>query len=160
MSSDSGRDFGDYVTDNSSEEEGTLFVPVPEGHRDPWMRLCAGILTGLAGAVLVPVSPWVGGALISIGYGLAAFNLKGSPNSCARALCFGFTVTALLGVALVAGEATAPVTVQHLVLVAGKHHAIFASFALMPWALAVLKFLQSLVARSKRGTCFQQTSRA
>ena len=101
MSSNSERDVGDYVTDNSREEEGTLFVPVPEGHRDPWMRLCAGILTGLAGAAIVTVSPWVAGALISIGYGLAALNLKGSANCCARALCFGFIVTALLGAALI-----------------------------------------------------------
>jgi hypothetical protein len=160
MSSNSERDIGDYLTDNSPNEEGTLFLPSPEGHRDPWTLFCAGILAGLAGSVIVTISPWVAGGLISIGYGLAAFSMRGSANSCGRAVCFGFAITALLGAALVAGEAAAPIAVQKLILAAGKHHAIFGSFALMPWALAALKLVRVLVARPRRRTSVQAPSRA
>ena len=160
MSSNSERDIGDYLTGNSPNEEGTLFLPSSEGHRDPWTLFCAGILAGLAGGVIVTISPWVAGGLISIGYGLAAFSIRGSANCCARAVCFGFTITALLGAALVACEAAAPVTVQQLILAAAKRHLIFGSFALMPWALAMVKLVRVLVARQKRRTCLPAASRA
>ena len=107
--------------------------------------LFAGILAGLAGGVLVAISPRFGAALASIGYGLAAFILKGSTYRLGKALCFGLAITALLSAALIAYEVKAPLAVQHLVLWAGKRHLIFASFAVVPWALAALKLVLGLV---------------
>ena len=49
MSSNSGRDIGDYITGNSTDEDGSLFLPSPEGHTDPWALFFSGILIGLAG---------------------------------------------------------------------------------------------------------------
>jgi hypothetical protein len=152
MSSDPERDIGDYVTDNSQHEEGSLFLPAPEGNSDPWALFFAGILMGLAGGVLVPVSAWVAGALIVIGYGLTALSLKGSARRFARALCFGFAITAVLGAALFAGEIAAPAAFRRLISVPANLHLIFAVFALMPWALGLLKFVHALIWRPRRRT--------
>jgi hypothetical protein len=145
MSSGSEPEFTDFITDESQQEEGSMFLPAPEPNSDPWMRLVLGIMAGLGGAALVTLSPWLSAALIAIGYGVAALNLRGSANRFGRALSLGFAVTALLGVLLAAGEATVPLAVQHVILEAGKHQLIFPSFALLPWVLAVLRYVYAAV---------------
>ena len=44
MSSNSERDIGDYLTGNSPNEEGTLFLPSSEGQQVPADVFCALIL--------------------------------------------------------------------------------------------------------------------
>jgi hypothetical protein len=150
MSSDSGRDIGDYITGNSNDEDGSLFIPSPEGHTDPWALFFSGILIGLAGGGLVTLAPWLAGALIMSGYFLTALSLKGSSNRLANGLCFGFTISAILGAALIAGEIGAPKTTWRLIVEAGNRHLAFPSVALIPWALGILKFVHILIWRPKR----------
>lgn len=142
-------DFPEYVIDDSHHEEGTLFLPTPDNHRDPWLPFYAGILTGLAGSALVAVS-WLGGALIAIGYGLSALKLRGRANRFAKALGFGFGVTAILGAALTAGEMAGLAAVRHFIVMAGDRHLVFPVFALMPWVLGVLKYLYAVIWRRTR----------
>jgi hypothetical protein len=150
MSSDSGRDFGDYLTGNSTDEDGMLFLPSPEGHTDPWALFFSGILIGLAGGALATVAPWLAGGLIMTGYFLTALSLKGSSNRLANGLCFGFTISAILGAALIAFEIGAPKATWHFVVVAGNRHLVFPSVALIPWALGILKYVHILISRPKR----------
>ena len=150
MSSDSGRDIGDFITGNSTDEDGTLFFPSPEGHTDPWALFFSGILIGLAGGALVTVAPWLAGALIMTGYFLTALSLKGSSNRLANGLCFGFTISAILGAALIVGEIGAPKTTWRFIVAAGNRHLAFPSVALIPWALGILKYVHILIWRPKR----------
>ncbi len=159
MSSDPGRDFPEYVSDESNQnpdhEEGTLFLPTPEDHRDPWMPFYGGILTGLAGSALVVISPWLGGALIAIGYGVTAFALRGCANRFAKALRLGFALVALLGAALIAADMAVSSALWHFVAMAGDRHLIFPGFALMPWVLGVLRYLYAVIWPPKRRTTVQ-----
>ncbi len=159
MSSDPRGDFPEYVTGESDQnpdhEEGTLFLPTPEGHRDPWAPFYAGILTGLAGSALVVVSPWLGGALIAIGYGLTALALRGSANRFAKALRLGFALVALLGAALIAADMALSPALRHFIDMAGNRHLVFPGFALMPWVLGVLRYLYAVIWPPKRRTTVQ-----
>jgi hypothetical protein len=155
MSSTPEHDLVDYVTDDSLSEDGSLFLPTPAGpaggDAEAWIVPFLGFLGGLAGGALVPIAPWLGGALVVIGYGLAAFSMRGSTSCAGRAVRFGFVVTAILGVTLLAGMATKPLAILHLLSEAGERRLTFTSFALMPWAFAVLKLCYLLVARLFRG---------
>jgi hypothetical protein len=155
MSSNSDGDLPDYITDNSLNEDATLFLPATDGNRDPWTLFFWGILIALAGSVLVPVAPWLAGALIAIGYTLTACTLAGSKRRFARSLALGFTLAAVLGAGLVAVYIYAPKATWHFILVAGNRHLIFPSFALMPWVLGVLKYIHALIARSRRRTAIR-----
>lgn len=145
MSSDSEREITDYVSDNSPNEEGTLFLPAPDSRVDSWTLYFMGILAGMFGAALVPISLWLAGTLIFIGYGLTAVSLRRAGNACGRALRFGFTITAVLGAAVVLGDALTPKTAWHVISVAGERHLIFPGFALMPWILGILRYIFALV---------------
>ncbi len=144
MSSGSEPEFTDYITDEAQTEEGSLFLPAPEPSSDPWMRLILGIMAGLGGAALVSISPKLATVLISIGYSVAAFGLRGRGSDFGSALCLGFTITALLGAALLVVELAAPLAAQHLIQEVGKRHLILPGFALLPWALAVLKYVYAV----------------
>ncbi len=141
MSSDSdGEIFG---------QEDPLFLPVPENAPDSWSVFYSGILIGFAGGALPAAVPWLAGVLIAVGYGLTALTLKGRSNRFTGALRFGFVLSALLGVALVAGEAFAPKVTQVIVDAIGKHHLIFATVAATPWVLGVLRYVYALLVPRK-----------
>jgi hypothetical protein len=150
MSSDSERDIGDFVTGNSTDEDGTLFLPSPEGNTDPWTLFFSGILIGLAGGALVTVGPWLAGALIMTGYFLTALSLKGSSNRLANGLCFGFIISAILGAALIACEIGAPKGTSRFIVAAGNRHLVFPTVALIPWALGFLRYVHILIWRPNK----------
>lgn len=152
MSSDPRVDFPEYVTGESHREEETLFFPTPENHGDMWMPFCAGILADFAGGALIAISPWLGGALTTIGYSVSALKLRGRRSRFAKALRFSSGITALLGAALATGAISAPVAVQHFVEMTVNRHLIFPFFALMPWVLGVLKYLYAVLWPPKRRT--------
>ncbi len=139
MSSDSEGDITDYVTDNSHREEGTLFLPSPDGRPDRWTFFFSGILLGMFGGAIVPLSLWLAGVLIFIGYGLTAFSLR-SAGKFGRALRFGFLIAAALGAAILLGDAIAPKSAWRVVSAAAERHLIFPSFVLMPWILGILRY--------------------
>jgi hypothetical protein len=145
MSSESDGDVVDYVTDQSAHEEGTLFLPCPEAGPDRWSMFFVGILLGIAGGALVPVSLWLSGAIICVGYGVAAFTLRNSCSKLGRAIRFGLVIPAILGAALLFGEMLAPESVRRALSLAGNRPLIFPSFALMPWILGMLRYAYALV---------------
>ncbi len=139
MSSDSEGDITDYVTDNSHREEGTLFLPSPDGRPDRWTLFFCGILLGMFGGALVAISLWLAGALIFIGYGLTAFSLR-SAQGFGRALRFGFLIAAVLGAAVLLGDAVAPKSAWRVVSALAERHLVFPSFLFMPWILGTLRY--------------------
>lgn len=141
MSSDSERDIGDYITDNSVTEEGTLFLPAPNGRPDSWSFFFGGILIGMAGGGLVTLAPWLGGSLILVGYGTTAFTLVGSRRRFGRALRFGFVIAALFGAVLLAGDIVATGPTWHVISAIGERHLFFPSFVLMPWVIGPFRYL-------------------
>ncbi len=145
MSSDSEGDIGDYVGDNSHQEEGTLFLPSPDGRPDRWSFFFIGILSGMLGGALVVISPWLAGALIFIGYGLTAVSLRSVRHGFGRALRFGFAITAVLGVAVLLGDALAPKAAWRVISAIGERHLVFPGFVFMPWILGILRYFYSLV---------------
>jgi len=145
MSSDREGDVIDYVSDNSEHEDGSLFLPAPDGGPDHWTIFFSGILLGIAGGALAPVSPWLAGALILVGYGLAAYTLKDTSSAFGRALRFGFVIPAVLGGALLLGEILTPDAAWRAVSALGERHLIFPGFALMPWLLGILRYAYALV---------------
>lgn len=147
MSSETDGDVVDYVTDQSGQEGGTLFLPCPDGKPDRWSIFFIGILSGIAGAALVPLSLWLSGTIICVGYGLAAFTLRDSCSRLGRAIRFGLLIPAILGAALVLGETLAPETVRRAMSLTGDRPLIFPSFVLMPWILGVLRYAYTLIAR-------------
>ena len=145
MSSETDGDVVDYVTDQSAHEEGTLFLPCPDGKPDRWSIFFIGILCGIAGGALVPLSAWLSGAIICVGYGLAAFTLRNSCNRLGRSIRFGLVIAAILGAALFVGESLAPETVRRTMALAGNRPLIFPGFALMPWVLGIVRYAYALV---------------
>ncbi len=144
MSSDQEGDVVDYVSDNAQHEDGSLFLPAPDGRPDHLTFLFSGILLGMAGGALVPVSPWLAGVLILIGYGLTAYTLK-NKGALVRALRFGFAISAVLGAALLLGEILAPDAAWRAVSMAGERHLLFPGFVLMPWLLGILRYAYAIV---------------
>ena len=145
MSSDRESDAVDYVSDNAERDEETMFLPAPDARPDHGTFLFAGILAGLGGGALVPVSPWLAGGLIFIGYGLAALTFRGARGGIGSALRFGFGITAILGAALLLGEIAAPHAIWRLVSSPGDRPIIFPGFAVMPWFLAFLHYVYRLI---------------
>jgi hypothetical protein len=151
MSSGSDQDeFIDYLEDKSKHEDETLFLPVPDSRPNDWTAFYTGILTGIFGGGLVPLSPWLGGLLIFGGYSITVLTLKGRGNRFSRALRFGFAFSALLGAVLLAGRAFYPDWTWRFIAAVSEHHAIFASAALMPWAIGILRYAYALVLSPKR----------
>lgn len=145
MSSESNGDVVDYVADQSAHEDGTLFLPCPETGPDRWSMFFIGILSGVAGGGLAPLSAWLAGALIGVGYGLAAFTLRNSCGRFGRAIRLGFLVPAILGAALLVGGLAAPHATGYAMSLTGHRPILFPSFALMPWILGLLRYAYTLV---------------
>lgn len=141
MSSRSRRDFIDYIDDKSLHEDETPFIPVrPDGPPDSWSAFFGGAIIGISGGALFPLAPWLAGAFLAVGYGMAAFTLSGYRNRFVRALHLGFAIPAVIGVAAVVGEAFFPNTTWAVIVFLGERHVIFIGLALMPWAITLLRY--------------------
>ncbi len=153
MSSNWDGGWPDDVNGDSRNGEPAIYFP-PDRDRFyptdedsfPWTTFFWGIIIGLAGSVLVPVSAWVSGVLIIIGYGLTVFALADSKRAFARSLTVGFTLAAVSGAGLIATYIYAPEATWHFIEKAGSRHLLFPTFALMPWALGVLAYILALIA--------------
>jgi hypothetical protein len=152
MSSRQDRDEVDFFEDTTHREDETLFVPVPESAPDSWTTFYSGILIGLAGGALASLAPWLSGMLILAGYALTAFTLKSTGNRFIRALRFGFGITACLGAVMLAGEILFPKAAWHCIEKAGERSLIFASVALTPWILGLVRYVFALARGGKRAT--------
>jgi hypothetical protein len=150
MSSRQDRDEIDYFEDTSDHEDETPFIPVPENAPDSWTAFYSGILIGLAGGAVAPLAPWLSGVLILGGYGLTALTLKRNGSRFIRALRFGFAIAALSGAVMLAGEIFYPKAVWHCIEMAGRRSLIFASVALTPWLLALIRYAYALARGEKR----------
>jgi hypothetical protein len=150
MSSRRDRDDTDYFVDTVEHEDETLFLPVSESAPDSWTAFYCGILIGLAGGALASLAPWLSGVLILAGYALTAFTLKSTGNRFIRALRFGFGATALLGAVMLAGEILYPQAAWHCIQMAGERSLIFASVALTPWLLGLVRYAFALARGEKR----------
>jgi hypothetical protein len=133
------RDVIDVFDDNSPQEDGTYFIPVPDGRPDKWTRFFCGLFMGIAGGALIPLGPWLGGALVLVGYGLVAHTIRGSSGRLGRGLCFGFAVSALVGALILAGSIFLPAMTSALIEFLGRHHAIFLGIIFMPWVAGAAK---------------------
>jgi hypothetical protein len=102
------------------------------------------------GGALAPLAPWLSGLLILAGYALTAFTLKSTGNRFIRALRFGFGVTALLGAVMLACEILFPKAAWHFIEMAGQRSLIFASVALTPWLLGLIRYVFALARGEKR----------
>jgi hypothetical protein len=151
MSSGSDHDdFIDYLYDKSHREDETLFMPVPDGRPDHWTAFYTGILIGIVGGGILPLAPWLGGSLIFSGYGVTFLTLKRPRSRFARALRFGFAISALLGGLLLAVEVLFPKASWRLIEMASEQHVIFLSVAFVPWAAAIARYFHALFAPAKR----------
>jgi hypothetical protein len=142
MSSRSANDL-DLINDLTGPGQDDL-SDRPNSYPTAWSGFWGGILIGIAGGALVPLAPWLGGALIFAGYGMTAFALAKSPNRFARALRFGFGTSAIVGGATLAGAALFPETTGSLIATLGERHLIFRGVVTMPWALTLIKFTYGL----------------
>ncbi len=143
MSARSEPDLIDYIDDNTQREDESAFIPMrPDSFPDMWSAFYGGMLIGIAGGALATIAPWLAGALISTGYGMAAYALGGRANRVARALRFGFGIIALIGAAVFLGSIFFPHLTWSSIAYAARHHAIFLSVALLPWAIAVVKYIR------------------
>jgi hypothetical protein len=143
MSSGSNRNFIDYLDDTSQNEDETIFFPVPpSGYPDNWSVFYLGILTGIAGAALVPLSLWLSGSLIFAGYGMTALTLSGKSNRFTRSLCFGFGVSSIVGAAVLVGSIVFPKSTWSITMAVGEKNLIFLSVLTMPWFLMFARYMQ------------------
>jgi hypothetical protein len=150
MSSRQDHDEIDYFEDTAQHEDETLFIPVPESTPDSWTAFYSGILIGLAGGGLMTLAPWLSGLLILAGYGLTALTLKSTGNRFIRALRFGFGLAALAGGVMLAGEILFPKVAWHYIAKAGERNLIFASVAVTPWILGLIRYIYALARGEKR----------
>jgi hypothetical protein len=150
MSSRQDRDEIDLFEDTAKHEDETVFIPAGGSGPDSWTAFYSGILIGLAGGALASLAPWLSGLLIVSGYGLTAFTLRSAGSRFIRALRFGFGVAALAGAVMLAGELLFPKAVWHCVEMAGRRSLIFASIALAPWLLGLMRYIYALTRREKR----------
>ncbi len=151
MAVESPRDLIDYIDDTSQHEDETAFIPVrPDGGSpDAWSGFWGGMLIGIAGGALVPLAPWLGGSLIFAGYGMTALTLRGSRNSFARALGFGFALLSGVGAAMVVGQIFLPYTTASLIAAAAARHILFISIATLAWPIALLRYLSGFLLRKR-----------
>jgi hypothetical protein len=141
MSSRSRRELFDLDLINDLSEPRRDELPAGPESYPIWSRFWGGILTGIAGGALVPLGPWLGGALILAGYGMTEIALGKSPNRFVRALRFGFGVSAIIGAATFAGAVLLPEWTSSLIAILGKRRLIFCGVMAMPWAFAVAKYV-------------------
>jgi hypothetical protein len=147
MSSNSDGNWPDYVNGNSFNDDPVPYVPGMDESRFYWTPLFWGIVTGLAGSALVPLSALLSGALIVAGYGLTTFALAGSERRFVRSLAIGFALAAFSGAGLFAAYIYAPEATWNFIVKAGNRHLLFPSFTLMPWVLGVFTYILALIAR-------------
>ena len=141
MSSGPDRDeFLDYVEDRSSNEDETLFLPAHDGRPDGWTVFYVGILTGLAGGSLFPISLWLGAALIFLGYGATVLSYGRPRSKIARAMRFGFGFASSLGGFLLVAAALFPDTLWRVIEIAARHHLVFLIASILPWAATFLRY--------------------
>ncbi len=151
MAARSPRDLIDYVYEDSENEDGSLFLPVPsDSGPDTWSAFWSGLLIGLAGAGLVTLAPWLGGLLVFVGYGMTALSLRGSRNGFGRALRFGYGLLALVGAAMLLGVIFFPNVTASVIGAAAERHLIFVSLATLAWPIALLRFVLGRVLRRDR----------
>lgn len=144
-------DIIDYFDDNSPHEDGTPFIPVrPGGGSDSWTRFFCGLLAGVTGGALTQLAPWLGGLLILIGYGVTAHTLAGSSRRSVKSLCFGFTVAAFTGGAVLIADCFWTESLDSLLDGLGRYHAIFLGAIFMPWTLAVIRYVYAVFISSER----------
>jgi hypothetical protein len=129
----------DLVNDLSGPHRDEL--PASPQDNPIWSRFWGGILIGIAGGALLPLGPWLGGALILAGYGMTAFALGKSSSRFVRALRFGFGVSAVVGAATLAGAVLSPVSTSSLVTALSERHLVFLGVTAMPWVLAPIKYV-------------------
>ena len=134
-----------------------LFDDSPEisGGSDSWNTFYLGILIGIGGGAVTCLSPWLGGALFAVGYGMTACSLRGYASFDSRlrgygvslrgygvsnALLFGFKWAAIAGALLFAGVFLFPESTGAFVEGVGRRHAIFLGVATLPWFLAIANY--------------------
>ncbi len=149
MSSGPERDMIDYIEPDPQHEDNTLFLPLPSSKPDSWTVFNIGILTGIAGGVLLAVVPWLAGSLIFSGYGLAALTLKARYNRLVRALRLGFGLSSLYGAAILGGAIYFPDAIWRLIVIAGERHLLFPVTASLPWAIGISRYVYALLRREK-----------
>ena len=151
MAARSPRDLIDYVYEDSENEDGSLFLPVPsDSGTDEWSAFWGGLLIGLAGAGLVTLAPWLGGLLVFVGYGMTALSLRGSRSGFGQALRFGYGLLAFVGAAMLLGVIVFPNATASLIAAAAERHLIFISLATLAWPVALLKLVLGRVLRRDR----------
>jgi len=119
-----------------------LFDDSPEisGGSDSWNTFYLGILIGIGGGAVTCLSPWLGGALFAVGYGMTACSLRDSASRVSNALLFGFKWAAIAGALLFAGVFLFPESTGAFVEGVGRRHAIFLGVATLPWFLAIANY--------------------
>jgi len=145
MSSGPDRDeFIDYLEDKSQNEDETLFIPAQEGRPDSWTVFYVGILTGVAGGGLFPLSLWLGASLIFFGYGMTVLSFGKPRSKFARAMRYGFAFASLLGGLLLAIAAFFPESSWRFMEMAMKHQLVFFSVSILPWAATLFRYCYTL----------------
>jgi hypothetical protein len=140
----------DYIDDDTQNEDQTDFIPVrPDTGPDSWSTFFGGLLAAISGGALLAEAPWLGGAMVGVGYAFAAYSLRGLSRPFPASLRFSFLIFATLGVLVLAADCVAPKTVWPVVASIGKKGRIFVSVALLPWVIAFVKYVFLLV-RSPR----------
>ena len=147
MTARSPRDLIDYIDDDTQDEDETLFFPTPSDASGSWSAFYGGILIGVAGGALIPLAPWLGGAMVFAGYGMTALSFLGSRSRLGRALRFGFAIVALTGAALLLGAIFVPDVAWSAVTAAAQRHLIFLTTAFSAWAIALVKYVIAILAR-------------
>jgi len=141
-------DLIDYMYGDQPAEGATI---VPAGAvPSNWTSFYCGLLIGAVGGVLVSLAPWLAGALILVGYGLAAWTLWSAAKRFGRALCFGFSLSALLGALILAGDIFFPATTWSVISSVGNFGLMLPAVVLMPWVLGLMRFAYLLIRPSAR----------
>ncbi|MGA7327689.1 MAG: hypothetical protein WBX25_25150 [Rhodomicrobium sp.] len=141
-------DLIDYMYDDQPAEGATI---VPAGAVPcNWTAFYCGLLIAAVGGILLSLAPWLAGALILVGYGLAAWTLWSAAKRFGRALCFGFSVSALLGSAILAGDIFFPAVTWSLISSVADHGLLLLPAVLMPWMLGLVRFAYLLIRPSAR----------
>ncbi len=152
MSSSDDRDV-DLVGNNARDADAGLFRPIEAGSFiDSLSGFWGGLLLGVAGAGLVPLSAWLGGGLVFGGYALTALTFHGLAKSrWKRALRTGFLAVSAVGLALLVGDMFAPRTTWAIIDFGVIHRLVFLGLVVGPWTIAVVKFIVSAI-KSLRGS--------